>query len=48
MSSELGVLEVVAVEVEEEEPSDFFIFLARGPEEGLSEYLVQNTQAGQS
>ena len=42
LSSELGVLEAGAG------PSVFFIFLALGPEEGLSEYLVQKTQAGQS
>lgn len=50
-----AVLGLLSSEFDEEEdvvvvgpPSDFFIFLARGPELGLSEYLVQKTQAGQS
>ena len=56
MKAVLGLLSSVLLELEletevvdvDEPPSDFLIFLALGPDEGLSEYLVQKTHAGHS
>ena len=52
----LGLLSSALLELELEleaegvdgPPSDFLIFLALGPDDGLSEYLVQKTHAGHS
>ena len=51
MKAVLGLLSSEADEVEgalTTPSSGFLTFLALGPDEGLSEYLVQKTQAGHS
>ena len=48
MVFDCGGKKLEVLEDGEDGPSDFFTFLALGPDDGLSEYLVQKTQAGQS